>query len=335
MAENKQYRYDLHVHSANSDGRLTLPKTALLAARRGLSGFAVTDHTYSPSPRMMDGVRKALQGTPYEDQVDIFPGGELDFWHNGVHGHASLIASPIANLTILEKKLIYLRHKDPNIDYLIHWARDNMLALVFNHPAQPGLSGFSLDAINDGCEQTKYKGAVGVEVLSGTSHVAFPAAFRVSESKIRQSAKDNGLAPIAGSDTHLPVTLGRVYTVVSAHGPMHTPQDRFENLLLCMAARETYPKSDLGDLSTMELGFNRVMIAINEAAKVLGRKLIPDVDTKKYDPFQPGRLFMVLTRQMSLSDYQETLSLKAEQRKCLKALVCEIRARQAQTVFVK
>ena len=41
---NRAGRYDLHIHSAISDGTQSLTELVPLIARAGLAGFALTDH---------------------------------------------------------------------------------------------------------------------------------------------------------------------------------------------------------------------------------------------------------------------------------------------------
>lgn len=325
------FRIDTHVHSGYSDGTLTVGKLARLGAQRGLQVMFLTDHELSPSQKILDLAQKGLQSTPWEGQIDVNPGAEVSFWHNGQEGHASILASPTANLGVLTRKIVYLRHKDPNLDYVVHWARDNGFGLVMNHPEQTLLKGFRFDTVEDAMLQTKYQGAVGLEVITGSTRIFFPTPFRVTHGQGLAAAKRNGLAPMAASDSHGPESLGYVYTVVFANGPLKTPEDRFKSILVSMIQGDTYPRNDLGRLPLSYLYKQRATMLINELAKIAGIHIDPA--TSKLDHFRGARKFYRWTGQMTDADYREIMELKLEEEELRRALSKQIKSRKSQTVM--
>ena len=50
---NRAGRYDLHIHSAISDGTQSLTELVPLIARAGLAGFALTDHDTTAGCRVL------------------------------------------------------------------------------------------------------------------------------------------------------------------------------------------------------------------------------------------------------------------------------------------
>ncbi|WP_298591905.1 PHP domain-containing protein, partial [uncultured Rothia sp.] len=67
---NRAGRYDLHIHSAISDGTQSLTELVPLIARTGLAGFALTDHDTTA------GWAQAAQLAD-EHGLDFLPGAEF------------------------------------------------------------------------------------------------------------------------------------------------------------------------------------------------------------------------------------------------------------------
>ncbi|RPJ60487.1 MAG: PHP domain-containing protein [Dehalococcoidia bacterium] len=65
-------KYDLHLHTTGSDGRLTPTELVRLARTRGLEVIAVTDHD------SVGGVKEALEEASRVPQITIIPGVEIN-----------------------------------------------------------------------------------------------------------------------------------------------------------------------------------------------------------------------------------------------------------------
>ncbi len=65
-------KYDLHLHTTASDGRLTPSELVKLARARGLQVIAVTDHD------SVGGINEALKEARNEPQITIVPGVEIN-----------------------------------------------------------------------------------------------------------------------------------------------------------------------------------------------------------------------------------------------------------------
>ncbi|MCX6007382.1 MAG: PHP domain-containing protein [Chloroflexi bacterium] len=65
-------KYDLHLHTTASDGRLTPTELVKLAGVRGLKIIAITDHD------SVGGVDEALKEALNEPHVTIIPGVEIN-----------------------------------------------------------------------------------------------------------------------------------------------------------------------------------------------------------------------------------------------------------------
>lgn len=64
-------KFDLHVHTNHSDGRLSPAKMVDLAAKKGLSGIAITDHD------TITGISEAIKQSLQYENFKIIPGIEL------------------------------------------------------------------------------------------------------------------------------------------------------------------------------------------------------------------------------------------------------------------
>jgi 3',5'-nucleoside bisphosphate phosphatase len=65
-------KYDLHLHTTGSDGRLTPTELVKLARTRGLKVIAVTDHD------SVGGIDEALKEARNEPQITVIPGVEIN-----------------------------------------------------------------------------------------------------------------------------------------------------------------------------------------------------------------------------------------------------------------
>ena len=65
-------KYDLHLHTTGSDGRLTPTELVKLARSRGLKVIAVTDHD------SVGGIDEAIKESQNEPQITVIPGVEIN-----------------------------------------------------------------------------------------------------------------------------------------------------------------------------------------------------------------------------------------------------------------
>lgn len=173
-------KIDLHVHTCYSrDAVNTLREVVAYSKKRGLDGVAITDH---------DTLRGALR-LIQESEFIIIPGVEITTRQG--HVLALNITTPIP----------------PKLDLseTIHRIHDAGGIAVAPHLTAVGKGGIGLGRVT----QTLYLDAV--EVINSA---AFP--FFLSTYLSRKIAAELSLPQTAGSDSHVPQTVGMAYTVVDA-----------------------------------------------------------------------------------------------------------------------
>lgn len=173
-------KIDLHVHTCYSyDAVTTLGEVGAYSKKRGLDGIAITDH---------DTLRGALKLTR-ESELIIIPGVEI----TTLQGHvlALNITTPIPPRLGLSETI-----------QKIHDAGGIAVA---PHLTAVGKAGVGLGRV----AQTLRLDAI--EVINSA---AFP--FFLSTYLSRRLAAELSLPQTAGSDSHIPQTIGMAYTVIDA-----------------------------------------------------------------------------------------------------------------------
>lgn len=173
-------KLDLHVHTCYSpDAVTTLREVVAYSKKRGLDGVAITDH---------DTLRGALRLTQ-ESEFIIIPGVEISTRQG--HVLALNITTPIPPRL--------------NLSETIHKIHDSGGIAVAPHLVAVGKGGIGLGRVT----KTLYLDAV--EVINSA---AFP--FFLSTYLSRKIATELSLPQTAGSDSHVPQTIGMAYTLVDA-----------------------------------------------------------------------------------------------------------------------
>ncbi len=174
-------KIDLHVHTCYSSDGITTPKDIVaFSKRRGLDGVAITDHGT---------VAAALQLAKTKDLI-VIPGVEIETSHG--HLLALNVTKPISS-KLSHHEIIERIHEDGGIAVAAHpiaisrigW-KPRMLEHMRTH----------LDAI---------------EVINSAT---FP--FALSTRLSRNLAVRFNLPQTAGSDSHMPETIGMAYTLIDA-----------------------------------------------------------------------------------------------------------------------
>ncbi|RLG61246.1 hypothetical protein DRN86_00405 [Candidatus Geothermarchaeota archaeon] len=170
------FKIDLHVHTYYSQDACISPKIAVkYALKKGLSGLAITDH---------NNTRGAQLAIKYSSRkILIIPGVEI----KTKYGHLLL-------LNIADKDM----GKRVCLTDLLDKVHENNGIVVLAHPYHSfsGLAGFN--------KILRYVDAI--EVLN--SNIPF---LRRGFKKALKLALDNSLGMTAGSDSHIPQTIGLAY----------------------------------------------------------------------------------------------------------------------------
>jgi predicted metal-dependent phosphoesterase TrpH len=193
-----QLRLDLHVHTKRSyDGFTTLEEAISAAKMRGLDGLAITDHDVTPLQ---------LDSVDNDRGVTLIPGAEVSTKDG--HVVALGISRPVrAGLPV-----------DEAVD-AIH---DLNGVAIAAHP-------FSL-LHGLGWNPKKAAQTDAIEVINANSYL-----FSYQTGHSRRLAQALRKPMTAGSDSHIPKTIGNAYTVVEAE------ETSLEAIIKAVAQGKTQP----------------------------------------------------------------------------------------------
>ena len=166
------------------------------AKKRGLNGIALTNHDYLVK----------VDESRYDDFL-LIPGIEV----TSRDGH------------ILALGVLRAIAKGMSAAKTIKTIRDLGGVAVIAHPGSRLENGVSTSKISELAPD-------GIEVMNS---LAFP--FRLMTQRNHAIARKYGLAEVGGSDSHIPKTVGKVYTVVD------TPSERTQDILESIRRGRTTP----------------------------------------------------------------------------------------------
>lgn len=173
-------KIDLHVHTCYSyDAIITLEEVVAYSKKRGLDGIAITDH---------DTLCGALKLTR-ESELIIIPGVEITTRQG--HVLALNITTPISPRLGLSETI-----------QRIHDAGGIAVAA---HPTAVGKEGLGLGRVTQ---------TLDLDAIEVINSAAFP--YFLSTYLSRRLAAELSLPQTAGSDSHIPETIGMAYTVIDA-----------------------------------------------------------------------------------------------------------------------
>jgi len=176
-----QLRLDLHVHTANSfDGFTTLEEAVSAAKGKRLDGLAITDH---------DVTTITADQSCDEQGVILIPGTEVSTRYG--HVLALGVSQPIPEGLSVEESV-----------ERIHSLNGVAIAA---HPFSM-LHGL-------GWKRESVELVDAIEVINANSHL-----FTYQTGRSRRLAQTLQKPMTAGSDSHIPKTIGNAYTIVEAEG---------------------------------------------------------------------------------------------------------------------
>lgn len=173
-------RIDLHVHTSHSkDATTTIKDLVLYSKRRGLDGVAITDHdtTYSPE-----------ENSEAEGLI-LIPGVEVTTTNGHILG-LNVTTSIPKGLGVLET--VERIHEAEGVAVATH------PGAVFRKSLGSGI----------------LRGVTRIDALEVINSSTFP--FFLSTWQNRRLASLLQLPQTAGSDSHIPETIGLAYTIVDA-----------------------------------------------------------------------------------------------------------------------
>lgn len=178
MDLKERFKMDMHIHTTYSRDAITEPKVAVkYALKRGLSGMAITDH---------HSLKGATLARKYaSDRMMIIPGMEV----RCAYGHFLLL-----NIDDVPAK------GTPVFD-VFEWCRGRGGLVVLAHPYLIPLPPRRMREI--------VKHIDAVEVVNSNSFF-----FRRSVAQALELAQRNRLGKTAGSDSHVPQTIGLSYVLL-------------------------------------------------------------------------------------------------------------------------
>lgn len=191
-------KIDLHVHTEFSDdSKTTLKEAVKYAKRKSLDGIAICDHNT---------IKGALKLAEQTEEFIVIIGEEVST-SNG-HILALNINNPIPK-GLTPYKTVQLIHEEGGL-------------AVMAHPVTP-VKGTSWRKLNP---ETLYD---AVEVINSN---AFP--FFLSRLLAKRYAEKRCLPKVAGSDSHIPWTIGKAYTEIES-----TPE--IESIIEAVRANHVVP----------------------------------------------------------------------------------------------
>jgi len=173
-------KLDLHVHSLHSqDCVTTIEEIFSSCIAQGLDGFALTDHD-------------SMQGIP-----------------EAVEKRGSLVVVPGLEVSARGAHILALDSREPippglDIQETVELIHEHGATAVLAHPYGLPRSWVSMDV----AKESKFD---AIEVANSAQ---FP--YRYVVNKNRKLAEGLGLPETGGSDSHIPETVGRAYTIVEA-----------------------------------------------------------------------------------------------------------------------
>jgi len=173
-------KLDLHVHTDSSEDAFTPMGQALeTAERRGLDGLAITDHD-----KVLDFGFRSLKG-----EVIVIPGIELSTQHGHVLGLGVETWDASKPQSLIEA--VQIIHERGGLAVLAH----------------PYLSSLHIPRLIEISE-------VGFNALEAVNASAY--LFWLSRKLALNTARRLSLPITAGSDSHIPETIGKAYTVIDS-----------------------------------------------------------------------------------------------------------------------
>lgn len=172
-------KIDFHVHTnASKDGVSSIQEIVTVAKRKGLDGFAITDHDVVLGAEKAEGISK-------ESGMVVLPGVEI----STKAGHLILIDPEKAvpkDLTIYEV-----------IDLVKSWNSP----LIIPHPADPFSHGLGEEVVRS------------IRHLNPAIEVFNASTLFIYNNRARRIAKELGLYEVGGSDAHVASAVGCAYTI--------------------------------------------------------------------------------------------------------------------------
>lgn len=206
--------------------------------------------------------------------------------------------------------------KEPDLVDVAKWTRDENGVMLIAHPNQLWLISFPLWGVRDAISKIRDKGievALGLEVVTASRKV-FPHFLRrnASFAVLNKFAKEQGLAVVASSDTHVRRLIGKAYTNTFADRVIKTEEDEYANVQQAFKNLDTWPVTiHYSQMSFMDVTLLRAEMGIVELLKLVGRYFIKE--NESWDPFYGGRWLESKLGFMSSADFELTQKIKKVQ----------------------
>ncbi|MBS7624144.1 MAG: CehA/McbA family metallohydrolase [Candidatus Bathyarchaeia archaeon] len=182
-------KIDLHVHTRYSSDSSITPKDLVIQARmKGLNGIAVTDHDTIEGAMKIVRMIESPRGDNRLGNLIAIPGIEVSTRQGHLLGLNVTMSIP----------------RGLDVEEAIERIHDAGGVAVAAHPWILFKRGIGLDS------KILSYGLDAIEVMNSS---AFP--FWLSARKCREFARRHNLPQTAGSDSHIPETIGLAYTIIS------------------------------------------------------------------------------------------------------------------------
>ena len=192
-------KIDLHVHTNYSyDGFTKIDEAIARAKHRGLNGIAITDH---------DTIEGALNALEMKTDIIIIPGIEISTEKGHIIALGVIKQIP-PRLTLLET---------------VTEIRKQCGIVVVPHPYEFFYHGI-------GPRETRFIKPEAIEVINSSSPI-----LSLTKNLNQKLAESLNAAKVAGSDSHIPETIGNAYTT------MRTNSTRLEGIIQAIENGETIP----------------------------------------------------------------------------------------------